>query len=331
MTVKPILTGAAIMLLGCSLRLTAETSFCQAWSFFKGDTGTATDASTWEMVNLPHTWNVSDASDGGGKDNQSRDGYYRGPGWYRKSIKADESLRGKRFFIRFEGASSVADVFLNGQPVGGHKGAFGAFCLELTPQVKIGADNELRVRVDNSWRSDLPPLSGDFPVFGGIYRPVSLLTKSQACISPLVLGSNGVRIRQQDVSRESATIEVSTTLDNAGDDTDFEVECCVKNADGGVVVRESSSVRVQGTAAVTQRLTFKNPRLWNGRKDPYLHSVEISLKQGGQVIDSRVEPLGLRFFKMDPEKGFFLNGEPYHDLRRQPSPGPRRQGLGGFR
>jgi beta-galactosidase len=311
MTVKPILTIAGIVLLCSPLQLAAETQFCHAWSFFKGDAGTAADPSAWETVDLPHTWNVSDASDGGGKDNQSRDGYYRGPGWYRKSIKADESLRGKRLFIRFEGASSVADVYLNGQPVGGHKGAFGAFCLELTPQVKIGADNELRVRVDNSWRSDLPPLSGDFPIFGGIYRPVSLLTKSQACISPLVLGSNGVRIRGRDVSRESATIEVTTSLDNAGDVADFEVECCVKNAEGGVVARESSSVRAHGTTAVTQRLTLKNPRLWNGRKDPYLHSVEISLKQGGQVIDSRVEPLGLRFFNVDPEKGFFLNGEPY--------------------
>jgi hypothetical protein len=96
MTVKPILMIAGIVLLGSPLQLAAETQFCHAWSFFKGDAGTAADTSSWETVDLPHTWNVSDASDGGGKDNQSRDGYYRGPGWYRKSIKADESLRGKR-------------------------------------------------------------------------------------------------------------------------------------------------------------------------------------------------------------------------------------------
>lgn len=318
MTLKPILIVAGTMLLGCPLRLSAETSFCKAWSFFKGDAGNTADASDWEKVNLPHTWNVSDAADGGGKDPQSRDGYHRGPGWYRKMIKADDSLRGKRLFIRFEGASSVADIYLNGQPMGTHKGAFGAFCIELTKQLKIGADNELRVRVDNTWRPDLPPLSGDFPVFGGIYRPVTLLTKGQACISPLVLGSNGVRIRQQDVSRESAAIEVRTTIDNAGDAADFEVECSLKDAEGAVVARESSSVRAQGTADVTQRMTLKNPRLWHGIKDPYLYSVEISLKQGGQVIDSQVEPLGLRFFKVDPAKGFFLNGEPYmiHGVNR---------------
>lgn len=311
MTVKPILIVAGAMLLGFPPRLSAETSFCQNWSFYQGDSGAAVDAGDWETVSLPHTWNVTDASDGGGKDNQSRDGYYRGPGWYSKSFKADESMRGKRLFIRFEGASSVADVYFNGQPMGGHKGAFGAFCLELTKQLKTGAANELRVRVDNSWRSDLPPLSGDFPVFGGIYRPVSLLEKSQACISPLILGSSGVRIRQQDVSRESASFEVSTSIDNAGDAADFEVECCVKDAEDSVVVRESSSTRVQGTATVSHHLTLKNPRLWNGLKDPYLYRVEVSLKQGGQVIDSRIEPLGLRFFKLDPKKGFSLNGQPY--------------------
>ena len=308
---KPILAVAGTLLLAASAWLSAESSFCQSWSFSKGDSGAAADAGDWETVNLPHTWNVSDASDGGGRDNQSRDGYYRGPGWYRKSIKTDASMRGKRLFIRFEGASSVADVYLNGQPVGGHKGAFGAFCLELTKQLKIGADNELKVRVDNSWRSDLPPLSGDFSVFGGIYRPVSLLTKSQACISPLVLGSSGVRIRQENVSRESADVELRTLIDNAGDAADLEVECSIRDAEGTVVASASSSVRAQGSAMTTQRMTLKNPRLWNGRKDPYLYSVEVSLKQGGQVIDSRVEPLGLRFFKVDPKKGFFLNGEPY--------------------
>jgi beta-galactosidase len=311
MSARSILIVMGTLLLGHPSRLAADTSFSLRWSFFKGDAGNTADASGWETVDIPHTWNVTDAADGGGKDMQSRDGYHRGPGWYRKIIRTDESLRGKRLFIRFEGASSVADVYLNGQPVGGHKGAFGAFCLELTKLLKIGADNELRVRVDNSWRSDLPPLSGDFPVFGGIYRPVSLLNKSQACISPLVLGSNGVRIRQQDVSRESAGVEISTSIDNAGEAADFEVECSLKDAEGAVVVRESSSLRAQGAAVVTQRMTLKNPRLWHGRSDPYLYSVEISLKQGGQVIDSQVEPLGLRFFKVDPQQGFFLNGEPY--------------------
>jgi len=152
MNLKPMLIIAGTVMLGHPLLLAAETSFCQGWSFYKGDAGTAADASGWETVDLPHTWNATDAADGGGKDMQSRDGYHRGPGWYRKSINADESMRGKRLFIRFQGASSVADVYLNGHPLGGHKGAFGAFCLELTNQLKSGTANELRVGVDNTWR-----------------------------------------------------------------------------------------------------------------------------------------------------------------------------------
>ena len=56
-------------------------------------------------------------------------------------------------------------------------------------------------------------------------------------------------------------------------------------------------------------LTIRNPRLWNGRKDPFMYKAEISLLSEGQIIDRIVQPLGLRYYHVDAEKGFFLNGE----------------------
>ena len=63
---------------------------------------------------------------------------------------------------------------MNGQYLGNHKGAFNAFCFEITPYLKK-KDNELIVKANNILNPDIAPLSGDFTIFGGIYRPVSLL------------------------------------------------------------------------------------------------------------------------------------------------------------
>jgi beta-galactosidase len=298
---------------------TAETTALpDGWFFIKRDVGLANPQTQWSPVTVPHTWNAEDGRDGGGTCVQSRDGYYRGPGWYRRPIKIDESLKGKRLFLRFEGVGSVADIYINRIHQARHQGAFGAFCVEITHCVQYGAENEIGVRADNDWRSDLPPLSGDFTIFGGIYRPVWLLVRDSACITPLDHGSSGVFITQKDVSKTGASVSVRTKIDNSGDTAGLEVKCVIRDADGKELATATNPVNAAATAEVTQNIQLANPRLWNGRKDPYLHSVEVSLLRGGAVIDSTVQPLGLRFYHVDPEKGFFLNGESYklHGVNR---------------
>jgi beta-galactosidase len=59
-------------------------------------------------------------------------------------------------------------------------------------------------------------------------------------------------------------------------------------------------------------LSFKEPRLWSP-ETPYLYSVvsEIRDAEDGSLLDRTVSPLGLRWFRFDAAKGFFLNGKPY--------------------
>ena len=69
---------------------------------------TSFDDSTWQAVQLPHTWNNLDGQDGGNN-------YYRGAGWYRRKLPIGPELAGKSLFLKFDGASSVADIYVNGQ------------------------------------------------------------------------------------------------------------------------------------------------------------------------------------------------------------------------
>ena len=62
-----------------------------------------------------------------------------------------------------------------------------------------------------------------------------------------------------------------------------------------------------GILEVEQKITVQNPHLWQGRKDPYLYKVVTQLILEGNIIDEVVQPLGIRYFRIDTEKGFFLN------------------------
>ena len=58
-------------------------------------------------------------------------------------------------------------------------------------------------------------------------------------------------------------------------------------------------------------IDIKNVHLWHGRKDPYLYTARAELLDGDEVVDEVSARFGCRTFKIDPEKGFFLNGEEY--------------------
>ncbi|HEX9974975.1 MAG TPA: glycoside hydrolase family 2 TIM barrel-domain containing protein [bacterium] len=181
------------------------------WKFRKGDIHSAesprlASSDGWQEITVPHTWNAKDVLIDG-------DRYYQGIGWYRTSFTIPSDGRSARTFIRFEGVSLVADVFLNGIYVGRHKGGYSAFCFEITPYILSGEGNILSVKVDNTMQPDVAP-SGThlYPLFGGIYRPVTVFRTNDLCVSPLDYASSGVTVRPLRISKEEAEIAVETLL-----------------------------------------------------------------------------------------------------------------------
>lgn len=312
-----------------------------AWFFFKGQAAVATSVDKWEKVTLPHSWNIEDGQASGENrldDNgqamlngtkshvtnpATKFGYYRGPGWYYRKLDIPAEWEGKRVFVRFEAAGQVARVHINGKMLGEHRGAFTAFCYELTSYLKYGTMNELRVEVDNTHREDIPPLSGDFNINGGLYRPAQLIVTDEICISPLDYASPGVYITSQSVSSSGADVEVRSLIDNGirtamsneppVQEAEVVVETLIKDATGKIVATDwlQKKLLPDQCTEITQKLHIDNPILWNGRKNPYLYSVTVNVLRGGKVTDNIVQPLGIRTFRIDEKAGFLLNGQPY--------------------
>ena len=255
-------------------------------------------------VDLPHTWNAQDALSG-------KIDYKRGIGNYEKNLFIRSEWKGKRLFIRFEGVNNIADVFVNRRHIGEHRGGYGAFIFEITGKVEYGKENSILVRVNNGEQLDIMPLVGDFNFYGGIYRDVHLLIIDETCISPLNYASPGVRLIQDSVSHKYAKVRAVVDLSNGGS-SNREVELNVRLLDGQRVVKEGTkNVNLSGNEVMQQELTFEidQPHLWNGRQDPFLYQAEVILSRNGQMVDRVIQPLGLRFYRIDPDKGFFLNGK----------------------
>lgn len=255
-------------------------------------------------VDLPHTWNAQDALSG-------KIDYKRGIGNYEKNLFIRPEWKGKRLFIRFEGVNNIADVFINHRHIGEHRGGYGAFIFEITGKVEYGKENSILVRVNNGEQLDIMPLVGDFNFYGGIYRDVHLLITDETCISPLDYASPGVRLIQDSVSHRYAKVRATVDLSN-GSSGNQKVELNVRLLDGQRVVKEGTkNVNLSGNEVMQQELTFEidQPHLWNGRQDPFLYQAEVTLFRNGQMVDRVTQPLGLRFYRIDPDKGFFLNGK----------------------
>lgn len=276
-------------------------AFNSNWQFSKGTIETITD---WTPVALPHCWN---ASDGTHKD------YYRGPGTYVKHFDVEENLKKNRFFIRFEAASLKAELWLNGQRLGDHRGAFNAFIFELTPYLKA-RDNELRVVVDNTYDNDIAPLEGDFTVFGGIYRPAALIVTPRECITPMDMASSGVYVTPFNVSGTTASIAVDALVE--AESKNLAIKTIVRDCDGNVKAESRTDVQTSkhGFKALTDTLTIDSPQLWHGLDNPALYSVEVKLLRNGKVIDSVTETTGFRTVDVDVTKGLSLNGKA-HNIR----------------
>ena len=272
------------------------TKIMKGWEF-TGPDGTTT------TVDLPHTWNARDGQDGGND-------YWRGTCIYRTRFAAPQfNTASQQVWIQFDGVNASAHVVLNGSPVCNHDGGYSTFRANITELLRD--ENELTVEVDNSKNDRVYPQKADFTFYGGIYRDVSLMVVSKNHFTLDYFGGSGIRITPT-VQGADASVQVTTWHDGEG-----EVSIELLDAAGNTVATGKGP-------DIT--LTIFNAHLWNGVKDPYLYSCKARLVVNGTVEDETTTRFGVRSFKVDPKKGFFLNGKSYplHGVSRHQD----RKGLG---
>lgn len=296
------------------------------WLYSSQDIGAAAspgfDDRGWEAVNVPHTWNrvgfYRHAL--GGTNTEATVQKRQGIGWYRTRFNLPANGKGQRHWIEFDAASRVAKVWLNGKFLGEHRGGFSRFRLDATDALKAEG-NVLAVQVDNTPpaaggpTADILPLTGDFFVHGGLYRPVRLISVSQLHIDLSDHGGSGVRATTVAADKNSAEVRVQARVANASDKlANAVVRLRLIDAAGQEQTSQTitTSVSRKGISEVEGKLSLAAPRLWQGTIDPYLYQLVIEvLDRRGNVVDSVRQPYGIRTMAFDTDRGFLLNGAVY--------------------
>ncbi len=257
-----------------------------------------------QIVNIPHTWNAEDPF---------RDGkeYFRGKGTYTRTLYAPQKWQNKQVFLKFEGSNQVTTLYVNDQLIGEHRGGYTGFAFDITKALRPGAENKLKIVVDNSHNVDIPPLDADFNFYGGIYRDLWLITTPKLHFETANEAAGNFLIRTPEVSAEKGSFEIETKLVNdSGKRRSVDIEAEIFSPEGNSIktLRKKMKINSGETVKVDFRESILNPQLWSP-SSPNLYKAEVRLLADGEVLDILSSNFGLRWFKIDPDKGFFLNGE----------------------
>lgn len=325
-----LLIACAILTIGLVLsqrsfaQSRVEKNFNDGWKFYKANNSTFftdfengqkyfenqgqwTKLEVWEDVTLPHTFN---------KDDMQKDrNFFEGKAVYQKSFMTSLEDKERRTFIKFEGVGAVAQIFINGNYIGEHKGGYSMFVFEITNSIDYEKENTITVVTDNTARKDVIPINQFlFPVYGGIYRPVHIINTDKTIFVVTDHAAPGIFIKQKNVSRKKAEIHVEAKLETTEkriQDVDLVIE--IKDRDGILVESKKKPIQInpQGVTYVHEHLNLNSPHLWNGIYDPYLYSLTAKLVSNGRELDAVKQPLGVRKVELISGSGVFLNGKKY--------------------
>lgn len=271
------------------------------------------DDSSWEQVDLPHDWAIKGPFYGG-RNVEVGGGMGRLPSpgiaWYRKKLDIPASDTNKSLFLDVDGAMSYAMVWLNGHLVGGWPYGYASWRLDLTPYIVPGGENQLAIRLDN------PPSSSRWYPGGGIYRNVWLTKTNHVHVAQW-----GVFITTRDVSRTSATIDLTVTINNdSKNNATLEVVTKIYSLDAegnktGSTVASFEPLNIQIGVGESTKLKgsvkLDNPSLWGPppTQSPNRYIAVTTLMEEGTPIDRYETRFGICSLRFDPDSGLYVNNE----------------------
>ena len=284
-------------------------NFNDNWKFYLGDASGAEEPgfndSSWEQVNLPHDYSIEQEYSRSG---EAESGYLLGgTGWYRKNFTIGSSAEGKRIRIDFGGVYMDSTIWVNGHEVGSHPYGYTPFSFDITDYVNYGGDNVITVKVNHQTPSSRW-YSGS-----GIYRSVDLTITDSVHVDLY-----GTKVETPNLESEAggtvSTNVSATVVNDSAEAQSVTLTHTVFPKDGdaedsiGTVTTEAVEVPAGESAEIDATVPANNPQLWS-TDSPALYTVRTEVKVGDTVVDTYDTEYGYRYFKIDTNTGFSLNGE----------------------
>ena len=289
------------------------------WKFHAGDALNAAQTtfndSGWRTVDVPHDFQIEQPWVKPGADEKadntdvaaniksrlsSRGFKEMGIGWYRLHFTPDAALRGRRLLLDFGGIMYTADVYLNGERIGGTDYGYVGFEIDVTGKLKIGEENVIAVKADTR-----EPGNSRWYTGGGLFRDVKLVVTS----TDLYFERHPLYI----TTKDNKYVNISAEFTNRGKQKTSLIGIRILAPDGQEVYADTVK-RQRITASRTMeaqlpQVEVASPQLWSV-EEPNLYTAEVTLlREDGTVADKVASQFGLRTIELSPEFGLKLNGK----------------------
>jgi beta-mannosidase len=269
------------------------------------------DATNWKKMPVPSQWYVH------GLD-------YHGVVWFRKYFDVAKTFPGEVLELNFGGVDYDARVWVNGDYIGRHVGAFASFKLDATKAIRKGAKNLVVVRVDSPIDPGYSPqktiIKGNSQddicmpynqegCSGGIFRSVTLVGRGKIGVENVWTNT----VVRHDLKHADITVrfELNPAPDVHGTAT---VKCRLSEpgAQGkkARVFTSEKTVDINGRIPVDLSLAIDEPLLWFPWEQgtPHLHTLEVEVRKGDDLLDKHVSRVGLRQVTLNrKEKCVYIN------------------------
>ncbi len=248
----------------------------------------------WTKIKVPSCWEL----EGFGAYNYGHDKDKADEqGLYRLNFDVPAGWKGKNISIVFDGSMTDTEVKINGKSAGPlHQGAFYRFRYDITPLIKTGRKNLLEVTVSKMSANasvNEAERTADFWVFGGIFRPVWLEATPKEYIERVAVDAHADGTFTADVFPGNIPSEREVTVQI----TDLQG----KKAGNTFTGKANGQTQLRITGSVN------NPELWSP-EFPNLYIMEVSLKNGDEILHRITEKIGFRTVEMKARDGYYING-----------------------
>ena len=297
-----------------------ETYLLGGWDFTKDGSG------VHETVRIPHDWAIA------GPFNRTNDSQFVqvwndgettphmregrtgglpvvGTGTYTRKVTVPEGC-GYASLV-FDGVMDHSRIFVDGRLLAERKNGYAIFEVPFP-----AAPGEHEVRVE----ATVLPMASRWYQGAGLYRPVRLVTGGATGLK-----THGIYARTTSYVKDVARVAVTTELRVSADDLREikATETVLKDMNelppiGGhlhvrhrLLDRDGREVAVGAKAPVSHPMTHifmdvKRPHLWSP-EDPYLYTLETTVRRGETVLDAKSLRIGIRTISFAAD-GFRLNG-----------------------
>lgn len=268
------------------------------WRFFKGDEPKASyrgfEDDEWRNVTVPHDWSVEYDFD---KSYASSTGYLCGGiGWYRKTFDIPFDMTDKKVYITFEGIYNNSRIWCNSNHLGNRPNGYTTFTMDITDFVE-NKNNVISVKVDHSHLADSRWFTGS-----GIYRDVYLTITDNVHFD-----IDGLSVTTPHINNNEAIIKTDMTIINDNiTDEQITVKADVIGQDSRTSDKLEFTIKGEEKSINTFNIKIDNPILWSVEQ-PFLYQLHVELIKDGTVIDDLDVDFGIRDFRFNSSKGFYLN------------------------